>query len=94
MKINSAAEFGRLSVEVMIESIKWQIKTKGITNKEFAEKCGMRPWMLSTILNRHKDPTAEQLVIMYSMAFDDVYNSMIKAIDSMDDLKRMELIGK
>lgn len=31
---------------------------------------------------------------MYSMAFDDVYNSMIKAIDSMDDLKRMELIGK
>ena len=94
MKINSAAEFGRLSVEVMIESIKWQIKTKGITNTEFAEKCGMRPWMLSTILNRHKDPTAEQLVIMYSMVFDDVYNSMIKAIDSMDDLKRMELTRK
>lgn len=94
MKINSAAEFGRLSVEVMIGAIKLQIKKKGITNTEFAEKCGMRPWMLSTILNRHKDPTAEQLVIMYSMAFNDVYNSMIKAIDAMDDLKRMELIGK
>lgn len=94
MKINSAAEFGRLSVEVMIEAIKLQIKKKGITNTEFAEKCGMRPWMLSTILNRHKDPTAEQLVIMYSMAFDDVYNSMIKAINSMDDLKRMELTRK
>lgn len=94
MKINSAAEFGMLSIEVMIEAIKLQIKKNGITNKEFAEKCGMRPWMLSTILNRHKDPTAEQLVIMYSMAFDDVYNSMIKAINSMDALKRMELIGK
>ena len=34
MKINSAAEFRRLSVEIMIESIKWQIKTKGITNKK------------------------------------------------------------
>lgn len=94
MKINSAAEFGRLSVEVMIEAIKLQIKKKGITNKEFAEKCGMRPWVLSNILNRHKDPTAEQLVITYSMAFDDVYNSMIKAINSMDALKRMELTGK
>ena len=94
MKINSAAEFGRLSVEVMIENIKWHIKTKGITNKELAEKCGMRPWVLSTILNRHRDPTAEELVIMYSMVFDDVYNSMIKAIDSMDDLKRMELTRK
>lgn len=51
MKINSAAEFGRLSVEAMIESIKLQIKTKGITNTEFAEKCGMRPWMLTSILN-------------------------------------------
>lgn len=94
MKINSAAEFGRLSVEVMIEAIKIQIKKNGITNKEFAEKCGMHPWVLSNILNRHKDPTTEQLVIMYSMAFDDVYNSMIKAINSMDALKRMELIGK
>ena len=94
MKINSAEEFGRLSVEAMIEAIKIQIKKKGITNKEFAEKCGMRPWVLSSILNRHKDPAAEQLVIMYSMAFDDVYNSMIKAINSMDELKRMELTGK
>lgn len=94
MKINSAAEFGRLSVEAIIESIKLQIKTKGITNTEFAERCGMRPWTLTSILNWHRDPTAEQLVIMYSMAFDDVYNSMIKAINSMDALKRMELIGK
>lgn len=94
MKINSAAEFGRLSVEAMIEAIKLQIKKKGITNKEFAEKCGMRPWVLSSILNQHKDPDAEQLIIMYSMAFDDVYNSMIKAINSMDALKRMELTGK
>lgn len=94
MKINSAAEFGRLSVEVMIEAIKLQIKKKGITNKEFAEKCGMLPWVLSNILNQHKDPAAEQLVIMYSMAFDDVYNSMIKAINSMDELKRMEFTGK
>lgn len=94
MKINSAAEFGRLSVEVTIEAIKLQIKKKGIANKEFAEKCGMRPWVLSNILNRHKDPDAEQLVIMCSMAFDDVYNSMIKAINSMDELKRVELTGK
>lgn len=94
MKINSAAEFGRLSVEVMIESIKLQIKTKGITNTEFAEKCGMRPWMLTSILNWHRDPTAEELVIMYSMAYDTVYNSMVKAINSMDDLKRMELTRK
>lgn len=94
MKINSAAEFGRLAVEVMIEGIKLQIKKKGITNKEFAEKCGMRPWVLSSILNQHKDPDAEQLIIMYSMAFDDIYNSMIKAINSMDALKRMELTGK
>lgn len=94
MKINSAAEFGRLSVEAMIEAIKIQIKKKGITNKEFAEKCGMRQWMLSSILNRHKDPTAEQLVIMYSMIDDHNYNAMLGAIDAMDELKRMELTGK
>lgn len=94
MKINSAAEFGRLSVEVMIKSVKLQIETKGITNTEFAEKCGMRPWVLSSILNGHRDPTAEQLVIIYSMAHDTVYDSMIKAINSMDELKRMELTGK
>lgn len=94
MKINSAAEFGRLSVEVMIEAIKLQIKKKGTTNKEFAEKCGMRPWVLSTILNRHKDPTAEQLVTMYSMIDDRVHDAMIGAINAMDELKRMELTGK
>lgn len=94
MKINSAAEFGRLSVEVMIEGIKIKIKNGDITNKEFAEKCGMRPWELSSILNWHRDPTAEQLVTMYSMIDDHVYNAMVEAINAMDELKRMELIGK
>ena len=94
MKINSAAEFGRLSVDVMIEGIKTKIKKEGITNKEFAKKCGMYPWTLSSILNRHRDPTVEQFVIMYSMINDDIYNIMIKCINTMDEIKRMELIGK
>lgn len=94
MKINSIAEFGRLSVDVLIEGIKIKVKTKGITNKEFAEKCGMRPWMLSRILNRHRDPTIEELVIMYSMVNDRVYNAMIEGINAMDELKRMELTRK
>lgn len=94
MKINSVAEFGRLSVDAMIERVKIKIKTKGITNKEFAEKCGMRPWMLSRILNRYRDPTIEQFLIMYSMIDDRVYNAMIKNINAMDELKRMELTRK
>lgn len=94
MKINSAAEFGRLSVEAIIEVIKIAIKKEGITINEFAEKCGMRPWTLSSILNWHRDPTAEQLIIMYSMAINDVHDAMIKAINAMDELKRMELTGK
>lgn len=94
MEINSAAEFGRLSVEAIIEAIKMTIKKEGITINEFAEKCGMRPWMLSSILNWHRTPTAEELIIMYSMAFNDVYNAMMSDINALDELKRMELTGK
>lgn len=94
MKINSAAEFGRLSVEAMLESIRTKLKRDGVSYQEFAARCGMRPHIVSTILNWHRSPTAEELIIMYSMSDKDVYDSMLNAIDSMDNLKRMELLGR
>ena len=38
MKINSAAEFGRLSVEEMIESIKLEIKTNAHEHLQSSEE--------------------------------------------------------
>lgn len=94
MNYHGNKEFGNLAVGAMLAVIKLRMQKNGIKLDDLSKWTGYYKPKISRILHGYVEPTAGELLTLWSYTDDDTLCAMNTAIDAMDDIKRMEMLGK